>query len=978
VGRPSGVQATLRLAVLAPPDSLGAAGTATRANFTATMAADIAAALGVAGDRVSTVIMAGLDAAVAPLRRQRHPSGRAGQAAGWVDAHTGRSTQQDAGSANGNFVPAAALVTLHPAPPLEPPEPTVAQLVAALQVLLADPNSVLFLGTASRYLQATVAGAPPPDLQYDAAPGTGFIVDGPLEHSVALSSQASLAWTVVGEYVTLEVTLAHAGLPPGLGANVSLCSNGTGPANASSIGAGPGWFGLAINREARMAGGDGIVVEPARDAGDRVHRVAVNSMLIGGVVRLANDATAASGGPALITDDAHVRTCDGTLVARFARSLAPAVGADAGASQAAPPGSEIILTWAHGNAGQGAMGMHGRDQSGALAVVLATGAARGLELPPPLIRIIHSSVMAAAVGILLPVGILLARYHSKSHERKSGGDEPDGVLFRIHIVVSVLAVLMAGGAYGLGVWMTPPGAHFATWHAVLGHVLVGALLLQVCLSMPCCRPPRAHLGNVMTVGRGLWQLAHLLLGYPAAALGVAVIVTGMMVMRAGVVYYVVYGLVVAELLGYTAYQECGRRWCFCCLRSWRKVCCGCCVCYEGSDAGSVAASRRASAVSAHGGDRRGSTTSVATADGAGADAYRQRYGTDAAAGGLPPGVGPYGYGPTAAGPGGAAGMGSRGDALGAYYLDADEIDPALAAYLRAGGAMAGAGYPGGGRVGGGQPGYYDGGGPAPPPSAMSAAGFTPATGGASASVYSGASWHVPAAGGGANLQVADEQSGLSRRSGVTHGSQQTPRSDVHGAGATRGASAVGGRASQGGEDLRDSLRGAAPSTLAAGGAAAVPGTPLAAPGLHGVDGGEPKPITVMPWSAIWRRFVESPLASAPGSTPPPGTAAAAGISGGAAQAAGARPAGSAGLSSAASEQRLRSGAPSVGTASAAARSSSAAPAARASARATGTARAAGTSQAVTPLTSPAPRGSNGAPSAGGAGSAATPSTAGSW
>jgi hypothetical protein len=709
----------------------------------------------------------------------------------------------------------------------------------------------------------------PPPAHYDAAPGAGWIVDGPLEHAATLSPHASLAWTVVGGYVTFEVTLRHAGLAGGAASNDSLGA----PASdgGSWAGAAPGWFGLAVNTEARMAGGDGVVVEPARASGEQVSRVDVASMLMGGVSRRSGTAAAVTGGPALISDPAHVRAGNGSLVARFARSLA--AGVDGGLSLAGS--GDSVLTWAHGLPGQGSLGMHGRKQAGALAVNLATGAVRPLDLLPPLIRLIHAAVMTAAVGVLLPAGILLARYRSKRQELKSGtSDEPDTALFRSHITVTMLALIMTGGAYGLGVWMTPPGAHFATWHHVLGHALMGGLLLQLALSMPCCRPERAPLGHVMTVSRGLWQLAHMLLGYPAALLGAAVIVLGLMAMDAGVVYYVVYGLVVLELVAFTAYRECGRRLCCCCMRSWRKVCCGCCVCCDWDGASSSdGASRRGSQASAW--TRRGSTASAVANEAdpraaAGDAAFKRRYDDAAAVAAaegmqqhappaqLPPGMPPYGFagadGPT--GLHAAAGMSHRGDALGAYYLDADEVDPALAEYLRAGGRVP--------PQGGLYHNYYV----APPPSATSAPGF----GTTSAGVYSGASWAGTSQ--ASALQVPD----ACRRGSVVTAGSQTPRSEgcgaaagEHGrtavvtAGRARAAAATGGE-----EDLRDSLRIAERTrgvSGAPGAAAPAPagdgGAPLAPPSAHGVNGGEPKPIPVLQWSAIWRRFVASPLAEPP-------------------------------------------------------------------------------------------------------------------
>lgn len=158
----------------------------------------------------------------------------------------------------------------------------------------------------------------------------------------------------------------------------------------------------------------------------------------------------------------------------------------------------------------------GHEVQGVTAVDMKTGATSSLGRKP--LHLAHGSLNFIAWGILLPVGVLLARF-TKSVPVKSGPP----LWFNLHRWVQSTGLLFTVVALVLALVMVKDEgkAHFANAHGKLGLVVTLAGVAQ-----PLNALIRPH-PKPRTKKRVVWELFHKSMGYGSVVVAVAAVFTGL-------------------------------------------------------------------------------------------------------------------------------------------------------------------------------------------------------------------------------------------------------------------------------------------------------------------------------------------------------------------------------------------------------------------------------------------------------------------
>lgn len=147
-------------------------------------------------------------------------------------------------------------------------------------------------------------------------------------------------------------------------------------------------------------------------------------------------------------------------------------------------------------------------------MLLMRGSAEAEEDLRPVLAV-HGFMMFLAWGILLPGGILAARY--LKHVKGDGW-------FQIHVYLqySGLAIVFLGFLFAVAELR---GLSFSSLH-----VKFGMLAIVLCIAQPVnayLRPKKPVAGEEVSSKRRLWEYIHVIVGRGAIVVGVAALITGM-------------------------------------------------------------------------------------------------------------------------------------------------------------------------------------------------------------------------------------------------------------------------------------------------------------------------------------------------------------------------------------------------------------------------------------------------------------------
>jgi hypothetical protein len=168
------------------------------------------------------------------------------------------------------------------------------------------------------------------------------------------------------------------------------------------------------------------------------------------------------------------------------------------------------------------------------SINFATGKTKVLSVAP--IKIAHGVLMAVSWGILLPLGVIFARFYRHVEPNKG----PRAVWFVAHQALQYSGVIIAAVGFIVAIYMERDASHFATTHAKLG-------LTVMCLGLtqPLNAFIRPHPGEKY---RAIWSAWHKSAGYIAVLLAVATIFLGLNLIGAAVGFRVAYGVLSGGLI----------------------------------------------------------------------------------------------------------------------------------------------------------------------------------------------------------------------------------------------------------------------------------------------------------------------------------------------------------------------------------------------------------------------------------------------
>ncbi|XP_059658234.1 cytochrome b561, DM13 and DOMON domain-containing protein At5g54830 [Cornus florida] len=158
--------------------------------------------------------------------------------------------------------------------------------------------------------------------------------------------------------------------------------------------------------------------------------------------------------------------------------------------------------------------MHSTRSSRPVHVLLMRGSAEAEEELRPVLAV-HGFMMFLAWGILLPGGILAARY--LKHVKGDGW-------FQIHVYLqySGLAIVFLGFLFAVAELR---GLYFGSLHAKFGIIAISFACVQPVNAY--LRPKRPANGEEVSSKRLLWEYIHVIVGRCAVVAGIAALFTGM-------------------------------------------------------------------------------------------------------------------------------------------------------------------------------------------------------------------------------------------------------------------------------------------------------------------------------------------------------------------------------------------------------------------------------------------------------------------
>ncbi|KAI4969666.1 cytochrome b561, DM13 and DOMON domain-containing protein At5g54830-like [Hordeum vulgare subsp. vulgare] len=248
------------------------------------------------------------------------------------------------------------------------------------------------------------------------------------------------------------------------------------------------------------------------------------------------------------------RSENGVIVFEFTRPLAPSCTGRVECKNIIDPSTPLKVIWAMGS--QWSSGrlsvknMHSVTSNRPVRILLLSGLAEAVEDLRPVLAV-HGFMMFVAWGLLLPGGIVAARYlkHVK-------GD----LWFQAHTYLqySGLAVMFMGVLFAVAELR---GFSFKSTHAKIGAIAFTFTCMQPINAY--LRPHRAENGEILPRNRIIWEYLHTYTGRAALVAAVTALFTGLQHLghrygsktikglTCGLVVWVVSGVLVVAYLEYT-------------------------------------------------------------------------------------------------------------------------------------------------------------------------------------------------------------------------------------------------------------------------------------------------------------------------------------------------------------------------------------------------------------------------------------------
>lgn len=162
--------------------------------------------------------------------------------------------------------------------------------------------------------------------------------------------------------------------------------------------------------------------------------------------------------------------------------------------------------------------------------------------PIPGWRAAHGALMGLAWGVLIPLGVLVARF----------GRLSDPLWFRVHRALNSAGVLLGTLGFVISMLMVSAGRFLAAGHSFIGVAVTLLGLAQPIGAM--CRPHAPDKGALASKARRRWELSHKWGGRLAVVLGLVNPFIGLTYLTSTTsAGYIVYSLWVAFLVGAFAY-----------------------------------------------------------------------------------------------------------------------------------------------------------------------------------------------------------------------------------------------------------------------------------------------------------------------------------------------------------------------------------------------------------------------------------------
>ncbi|KAL5200237.1 hypothetical protein ABZP36_021440 [Zizania latifolia] len=212
------------------------------------------------------------------------------------------------------------------------------------------------------------------------------------------------------------------------------------------------------------------------------------------------------------------RSENGAIVFEFTRPLAPLCSGRLECKNIVDPTTPLKVIWAMGSQWQSGRlsvkNMHSVTSNRPVRILLLAGLAEAEQDLRPVLAV-HGFMMFVTSGLLLPGGIMAARYlkHLK-------GD----VWFQAHTYLqySGMAVMFLGVLFAVAELR---GFSFKSTHAKIGTLAFGFAFLQPINAY--LRPHLAENGKILSRNRVIWGYLHIFTGRSALVFGVIALFTGL-------------------------------------------------------------------------------------------------------------------------------------------------------------------------------------------------------------------------------------------------------------------------------------------------------------------------------------------------------------------------------------------------------------------------------------------------------------------
>ncbi|XP_072995067.1 cytochrome b561, DM13 and DOMON domain-containing protein At5g54830 [Typha latifolia] len=212
------------------------------------------------------------------------------------------------------------------------------------------------------------------------------------------------------------------------------------------------------------------------------------------------------------------RSENGIITFEFTRPLSPSCSGRVECKNIIDPTTPLKVIWAMGAQWSedhlSARNMHSVTSSRPIRVLLLRGSAEAEQDLRPVLAV-HGFMMFVAWGILLPGGILSARY--LKHVKGDGW-------FQIHVYLqySGIAIMLLGVLFA--------AAELRGFYISSIHVKFGVTALVLACAQPLnayARPKRPANGEVASSRRIIWEYLHVIIGRCAILFGIVALFSGM-------------------------------------------------------------------------------------------------------------------------------------------------------------------------------------------------------------------------------------------------------------------------------------------------------------------------------------------------------------------------------------------------------------------------------------------------------------------